>query len=109
MNRFKFDEMQMLTDGGWEGAFVEEIAEGDQIALKTWGHGDEPNIIFVTVERLRRIPRYERDERGNLLGSEPNYLMQFIGRHESGVAEPMAYGSGWAVFRRATTNERSDT
>lgn len=103
MNRFDATEMEMLTEGGWSGDFIENVADGDEIAMKTWGHNDEPPIKFVTVAELVRIPRFERDDFGRLLSEYPNYLMQFIGVHESGLREPMSYGSGWAVFRKAAS------
>lgn len=101
MNRFVLSEMEMLTEAGYSGDFIENIQEGDEVALKTFAHDDEPPIKFIIVAELVRVPRYEHDSFGRLIDDSPNYLMQFIGVHESGLREPMSYGSGWGVFRKA--------
>lgn len=108
MNPFSHDEMEMLTQDGWSGDFIENIEEGDQIVIKrgfTIPSDKEPSMKFVTVTSLKRIPRYERAGDwglGPIINADhPNYLMQFIGVHDGGMREPMSYGAGWGIFRKA--------
>jgi hypothetical protein len=90
MNNFDMQQMEMLTEMGYDGDFIENIETGDEIAMLRWKTGEDGGINFLRADNVKKIGRD---------GYEP--LVQFIGIHENGVREPMSYGSGWKIFRKA--------
>jgi hypothetical protein len=96
LNTFSFTEMDMLTESGYRGAFVDDVKEGDAVAIKTFSRDDRPDVTFAYIHQLSVIPRFQTDEHGRVQGNNP--LFRFIAVHENGMREPMELGSGWAIF-----------
>lgn len=89
MSSFTFEEMKELHGMGYDAMFIEDAADGDELAIKSWGREGEPAIKFVRVIEMKKMAQ------GN-----GHYLMRFIGLYEDGMTEPMTYGSSWPVFRK---------
>lgn len=109
MLNLNFEQMEELTEMGYEGCFIEDIEDGDRIAIGNWSSSLDPlkpPISFVTVSGFRKIPRYPRNENGYVVGAPDEWLILFIGEHPNKMKEPISCGSGHGIFRFNPDNIR---
>ena len=98
------ESAEMLRDMDYEAVWMEDVIEGDDLAIP--GLLSSSNIILVTVKNLRQSsPQYERDNEsfmgGKVLNPDnPHYIYSFVGAEEGGIEKHYSYGKGYGVYRK---------
>lgn len=118
MNTFTIDQGRMLQDLGFEPAWIEDLSEGDEFAIKvspyTYGLPRDENdyvgrsdysLRICTVLSIRRndASHYDMDIEGHSRGEWiPHFIMDMVVLdHNLQLKKHMTYGRGWAIYRKA--------
>ena len=91
----------MLVGLGYEPRWIEDVADGDDIAIPPVSRirSDERPLIMVKVSRLKGTERLERDEMGYVIRqSDPHVIYDFIGTDADGIPNHYRYGKGYNVW-----------
>lgn len=92
---------KMLHEAGYVAAFMEDVQEGDSIAImqKNFHDGEHDEITFLTAVSVKRDPQVDRDESSGRL-VQVGSLVRFIGKFDNGATIPCSYGGSWGIYIR---------
>lgn len=99
---FTTDEMQMLSGDGYVAGYIEDIREGDLVAIppvmRTSAFGDPQGVKTLMVERVVPRDASYTDEDG---GFVRHVVISFIGRDIDGLPRHQSYGNSYpCMFKR---------
>lgn len=94
------EEAEMLVGLGYAPGWIEEIADGDDIAIPPVSRfGNDKALIMVRVSRLKGTEMIEHDENGNAFNvADPHVIYHFIGTDADGIPNHYRYGRGFNVW-----------
>ena len=100
------EQAVMLRELGYEGCWMEDVQEGDHVAIFRFLKDE---IVMVRVKNLRRsAPQYERTTDGAwhfgdgrvLNPDDPHYVYGFVGVHDDGTETHHSFGRGYPMYRK---------
>lgn len=109
MDTFTVDQERMLQDLGFEPAWIEDLSEGDEFAIKVRDENDyvgssNYSLRICTVLSIRRndASHYDMDINGHSREEWiPHFIMNMVVLdHDLQMKKHMTYGRGWAIYKK---------
>lgn len=94
------EEAEMLIGLGYEPRWIEDVADGDDIAIPPVSRfRNDKALLMVKVSRLKGTEMIERDEGGGVVKvANPHIIYHFIGTDSDGIPNHYRYGMGYNVW-----------